>query len=110
VDSNGSTELGSIPDPSWDTFVSYLYIAPKGNWALMDGTAPGARTTDVYFSCRSSTDDWSTPRPLPRINTPDAEGGAWVTPDARTVFFARTMRGEEADIYSAAFENPCAGP
>lgn len=77
----------SLPDPSASTFVCYLYMAPDRSFAVMEGRAPGARDSDLFFALRQEDGSWSAALPVPGVNTGSSEGGPWVTPDGTTLFF-----------------------
>ena len=77
-----------LPDPSYKTFVSYLYISPNGKFALLEGRGINNSKTDLYYSCKTSKSDWSKPIALETINTKYGEGVASMTADGKFLLFA----------------------
>jgi hypothetical protein len=76
-----------IPDPSAATFVSYLYISPDGKLAIMEGASSSGSNTDLFFSIRQPDGSWSPYKPLPLVNTRWGEGGPYLSPDGKLLFF-----------------------
>jgi Tol biopolymer transport system component len=76
-----------LPDPSASTFVSYLYISPDGQTALLEGRAQGRRDTDIYCACRQQDGSWTPPRALTSVNTKAGEGGPFITADGESLLF-----------------------
>lgn len=77
-----------LPDPSYKTFVSYLYISPNGKFILLEGKGKNNSKTDIYYSCKNSKDEWITPINLSEINTNYGEGVASLTADGKFLSFA----------------------
>lgn len=102
----------TLPDPSAQTFVSYLYLSPDGRTAIMDGLASGRRDSDLYFSCRGASGTWSAPRPLPVVNTNASEGGGWLTADGSLLLFgsSRNATRDSGNLYMVSTSSlpvPC---
>lgn len=76
----------SIPDPSFKTFVSYLYVSADGNFAIMEGKSPNGRDTDLYCSCKKDG-VWTKPKGIDEVNTNYSEGGASLTTDEKYLIF-----------------------
>jgi hypothetical protein len=78
-----------LPDPSAPTFVSYFYLTPDGNTALLEGRAEGRgrRDSDLYFACRGADGRWSAVMPLAQLNTGFGEGGPALGTDGRSLWF-----------------------
>jgi hypothetical protein len=93
-----------IPDPSWRTFVSYLYLSPDGMLAIMEGKSATGRDTDLYCACREQSGTWSGPKALTQLNTTAAEGGPFLTADGHFLFFtsdrtASSITKASANLY-----------
>lgn len=78
----------NLPDPSYKTFVSYLYISPNGKFILLEGKGNTSTKTDIYYSCKNSKDEWIKPINLSNINTNFGEGVASLTADGKFLLFA----------------------
>ena len=90
-----------LPDPSAQTFVSYLYISPNGKLALLEGRAPGRNDTDIFCSCKLEDGNWSEPFTIPEINTTANEGGPSLTTDAKFLLFT-SNRNSQNNLVSNA--------
>ena len=76
-----------LPDPSASTFVSYAYLSEDGQFALLEGRAPGRRDTDIFCSCQGADGNWSEAYPLTEVNTAAGEGGPSLSSDGQYLFF-----------------------
>ncbi len=82
-----SIELeNAIPDPSAATFVCYTYIAPDGQWAILEGQSMNRRDTDLFYTTRRADGGWTEVIPMTLINTQYGEGGPYVSPDGKYLF------------------------
>jgi hypothetical protein len=98
-----------IPDPSYDTFVSYLYISPDGRLAITEGKGKTGRDTDLYFSRLSDDGQWSPPTPITAVNTAYGEGGPFISSDGKYFFFTSNRptndaKSSDANLYMVKTE------
>jgi Tol biopolymer transport system component len=77
----------SMPDPSANTFVSYLYISGDGNLVIMEGEAKGKWNRDLYCSCKNTDGSWNEPLAISQLNTDANEGGPYLTSDGQYLLF-----------------------
>lgn len=91
----------ALPDPSAETFVSYLTLSADGRTAVLEGRAPGGRDTDLFLSERHEDGSWSAPRPLAAVNTTANEGTPYLTPDGRWLLFGSTRPTGRAEATSS---------
>jgi hypothetical protein len=92
----------NLPDPSYKTFVSYAYISPNGKFVLLEGRGINSSKTDLYYSCKTSEDIWSSPIALESINTIHGEGVASMTADGKFLLFASDRT---TDSKNASYSN-----
>ena len=93
-----------LPDPSAPTFVAYFTLSADGNTAVMQGRGETARRSDLFYSCRNDS-GWTDPEPLTAINSPEADGGPYLTADGQTLFFVSdrptgSSDATDSNIYS----------
>ncbi|MTB51774.1 PD40 domain-containing protein [Lewinella sp. W8] len=91
----------SIPDPSDQTFISYLYVSPDATFAVMEGRARGRRDTDLFCSCKQEDGSWTEAVEVPGVNTAANEGGPFVTADGAYLLFTSNRRTKEASAGNA---------
>jgi len=114
-DFNSISEDTSIPDPSAQTFVSYLSFSSDGNTAVMEGRHTGRGDTEVFYSCKDTEDNWSVPELLPLVNSRSSEGGPFITSDGEWLFFSSNRPASgvfdpNGELYMISTENlpiPC---
>ncbi|NNF34803.1 MAG: hypothetical protein HKN68_11870 [Saprospiraceae bacterium] len=94
-------EDDAIPDPSYNTFVSYLYISPDGKLAITEGRGKTGSDTDLYYSVKSDDNTWSQSMPLDNINTVYREGGPYISPDGKYLFFTSDRPANQPNASSA---------
>jgi hypothetical protein len=104
-----------LPKPISSTYVENgACISPDGNTLYFvserpkQGEQKGYGHGDIWMSTKINKTDWGPPVNLgPEINTPEDEGGIFLHPDGKTLFF--TSRGHEGlgnyDIYMTRMEN-----
>ncbi len=105
-----------LPDPSAPTFVAYFTLSADGNTAVMQGRGETARQSDLFYSCRNDA-GWSDPAPLSAVNSPQADGGPYLTADGETLFFVSDRPtgiagSSDSNIYSVSTQQlpiPCGG-
>jgi hypothetical protein len=87
-----------LPDPSYNTFVSYLYISPNGHFVLLEGRDTRGRKTDIFYSCKNDANQWKEPKRVSLINTAFGEGVPSMTADGQFLLFAssRTTKSSNA--------------
>ena len=73
---------------------------PKERYVIFQSERPDGRgKPDLYISHALAEGRWSEPRNLgPTINSPEFDGGPWITYDGRYLFFT-SRRSGNADIY-----------
>lgn len=101
-----TNELGKINS---DGFDDLHYISPDGMYGVMtiNNTATEAKKTtrvsDIFEIKMSNKGIWNSPKAIKNksINTSYFDGGATLTADGNTMFFATDRRGEKSsqDIY-----------
>ncbi|MFI5150847.1 MAG: hypothetical protein ACHQRM_14015 [Bacteroidia bacterium] len=65
-----------------------FFISERGQDVKAKGGQRGYGKGDIWMSKRKSKVEWDTPMNLgPEINTPYDEGGIYITPDGKTLFF-----------------------
>ncbi|HXC06412.1 MAG TPA: hypothetical protein VNZ86_16755, partial [Bacteroidia bacterium] len=65
-----------------------FFISERGQDVKVKGGQRGYGKGDIWMSKRKSKTEWDTPINLgPEINTPGDEGGIYITPDGKTLFF-----------------------
>jgi len=65
-----------------------FFISERGQDVKAKGGQKGYGNGDIWMSKRKSKTEWDTPTNLgPEINTPYDEGGIYITPDGKTLFF-----------------------
>lgn len=77
-----------LPDPSAPTFVSYLYLTPEGNFALLEGRTQGRRDTDIFCSRKLTNGTWTKAVNIQSINSTAGDGTPSMSADGKFVFFA----------------------
>ncbi len=84
-------------------------ISPDGNTLYFVSERPGGRGhADIYMSKRKDRTAWEVPVNLgPDVNTAEDEGGIFLAPDGKTLFF--TSQGFNSmggyDIFKTVYEN-----
>ncbi len=107
--------VDNIPDPSANTFASYISFSNDGNTAVMEGRHPNRRDTGIFYSCKDENGDWEEAKLLPLVNSKSSDGGPFITADGNWLFFSsnRPATGvfdPGSDIYMISTENlpiPC---
>jgi Tol biopolymer transport system component len=65
-----------------------FFISERGQDVKAKGGQKGYGRSDIWMAKRKTKTEWDTPVNLgPEINTPYDEGGVYVTPDGKTLFF-----------------------
>lgn len=106
-----------LPDPSASTFVSYAYLSEDGQFALLEGLAPGRRDTDIFCACKDASGNWSKAYPITEVNTPAGEGGPSLSTDGQYLLFTSNrsvgdQRVSNANLYWIPIQQldiPCLG-
>ena len=80
----------NLPDPSYPTFVSYLYISPDSKTALIEGRDPNGRERDLFYACQRVDGSWSQALSLDAVNTPAMESDGGLSTDGKILVFSST--------------------
>ncbi len=82
-------------------FNAHPFIAADGSYLIWDGERDsGYGDSDLYISFRQQNGSWGAAINLgDKINTSVWEGGAYVTPDEKYLFFNRAIAPENVDIF-----------
>ncbi|SFD42448.1 PD40 domain-containing protein [Pseudoalteromonas denitrificans] len=80
---------------------AHPFIAPDESYIMWDSEKDtGFGSNDLYISFRQGDGSWGSAINLgAKINTGAEEGGAYVTPDGKYLFFNRYINEENAGIY-----------
>ncbi len=105
----------NIPDPSANTFVSYISFSVDGKTAIIEGRHTNRRDTGLFYSCKDDYGTWSEATLLPLVNSPSSDGGPFITADDEWLFFSsnRPATGTfdpGSDLYWISTQNlpiPC---
>ena len=73
---------------------------PGERYVVFQSGRPGGQgKADLYVSYALPENQWSEPRNLgPAVNSPEVDGGAWITYDGKYLFFSSRRSGNQ-DIY-----------
>jgi len=84
-------------------------LSPDGNTLYFVSERPeGFGRGDIYMSKKISSSEWSNPINLgPTVNTEEDEGGIFIAPDGKTLFFCSEGHNSMGsyDIFKTVFEN-----
>jgi Tol biopolymer transport system component len=74
---------------------------PKEKYVVFMSNRPGGQGgNDLYLSYAKPEGGWTQPRNLgPVINSPQSDGGPWISHDGRYLFFTSARGGKTDDIY-----------
>ncbi|WP_229954184.1 serine hydrolase [Parasphingorhabdus litoris] len=80
---------------------AHPFIAPNESYIIWDGERDGGfGGIDLWISFKQQDGSWGEAINMgPEINTAGREASAYVTPDGKYLFFNRTIRPKEGDIY-----------
>ena len=107
--------IASRDDP-FATFTEPINLAALNSSSLEDGPwisgdgqllffrsnrAGGVGLSDIWFATRTDVGgSFSAPALVPGVNTSEAEGDPWLSPDLRTIYFTRNVGGQQ-DLFVA---------
>lgn len=82
-------------------WTAHPFIAPDESYLIWDSERDsGYGDSDLYISYRQEDNTWGEAINLgDKINTNTWEGGAYVTPDGKYLFFNKSIGPEDVDIY-----------
>jgi hypothetical protein len=87
----------TLPDPSAETFVSYLSLSSDGRTAVLEGrsTTAGRTDSDLFYACMDGNGVWSDAIPLEAVNTKFGDGGGALTADGEILLLtsSRPVQG-----------------
>ncbi|MFK7846860.1 MAG: hypothetical protein AB8G77_16285 [Rhodothermales bacterium] len=86
----------SLPDPSAQTFVSYLYLSPDSKTAILEGQQQDKRERDLFYACKTEKNTWTEAKLLPLVNTPAMESGGKLTADGSIMIFSSDRKNKNA--------------
>jgi Tol biopolymer transport system component len=84
-------------------------ISPDGKTLLFTSERPkGQGNSDIWMVTKKNKKEWNEPVNLgPEINSPNDEGGLFLAPDGKTLFFCSNGKGSMGnyDIFKTTLEN-----